>query len=100
VLAAVNERFRRADISAAECAALLATEASRVEPVFNSRRYGTPSYFQLAADCAPEILRGAEDEAELGVFHDLYQPQRADNLLARLNEYTPASMNVGIIFAS
>jgi hypothetical protein len=36
----------------------------------------------------------------MGVFHDLFQPQRAANLHARLNEYTPAGMNVGIIFAS
>jgi hypothetical protein len=36
----------------------------------------------------------------MGVFHDLYQPQRAANLETRLTEYTPAGLDVGIIFAS
>lgn len=75
-------------------------ERARVEPRFNSERYGHPAYAQLAATCADEITRGADDESEMGVFHDLFQPQRAANLRARLNEYTPAGMNVGIIFAS
>ena len=75
-------------------------ERLRVEPEFNSTRYGTATYCQLAAACAPEIKRGAEDESEMGVFHDLYQPQRYANLKARLDEYTPAGMDAGIIFAS
>ena len=77
-----------------------ALERERVTPQFNSERYGQPAYAQLAATCAEEITRGADDESEMGVFHDLFQPQRAANLRARLNEYTPAGMNVGIIFAS
>jgi hypothetical protein len=36
----------------------------------------------------------------MGAFHDLYQPQREANLRARLDEYTPAGVNAGIIFAS
>ncbi len=75
-------------------------EADRVEPVFNSVRYGKPTYCQLANDCAEEIKRGADDEAEMGVFHDLFQPQRAANLRARLDEYTPAGMDVGIIYVN
>jgi hypothetical protein len=59
-----------------------------------------PAYCQLATACAEEIRRGADDESEMGVFHDLYQLQRADNLRARLEEYTPASMNAGIVYAS
>jgi hypothetical protein len=45
-------------------------------------------------------VRGADDESEMGVFDDLYQPQRADSLRARLDEYTPAGMTAGIVFAS
>jgi hypothetical protein len=71
-------------------------ERLRVEPEFNSVRYGTPTYCQLAASCAVEITRGAEDEAEMGAFHDLYQPQRIANLRARLDDYTPAAMDTGI----
>jgi hypothetical protein len=75
-------------------------EQLRVWPQFNSTRYGTPTYCQLALTCAPEIRRGADDESEMGAFHDLYQPQREANLRARLDEYNPAGMDAGLIFAS
>jgi hypothetical protein len=75
-----------------------ASEASRVEPRFNSNRYGRPDYCQLSNDCAEEITSGADDESEMGAFHDLFQPQKATNLRARLDEYTPAGMDAGIIF--
>jgi hypothetical protein len=87
-------------MTATERDELQASERLRVEPEFNSTRYGTPAYCQLAAVCACEIKHGAEDKSEMGVFHDLYQPQRAANLKARLDEYTPAGMDAGIIFAS
>jgi hypothetical protein len=77
-----------------------AQEQLRVRPQFNSLRYGTPTYCQLALNCAVEIQRGASAESELGVFHDLFQPQRAANLQARLDEYTPAGMDVGILYMS
>ncbi len=72
----------------------------RVRPRFNSMRYGTPNYCQLEHACAEEIKRGADDESEMGVFHNLFQPQRAANLRARLEKYTPAGMDAGIIYAS
>jgi hypothetical protein len=75
-------------------------ERLRVRPQFNSIRYGTPSYCQLAENCAEEIKRGADDESEMGVFHDLFQPQREANLKTRLNEYVPAGADVGVILAS
>jgi hypothetical protein len=84
----------------AEVTAAKERERERVRPQFNSTRYGTPTYCQLAHTCAEEITRGADDESEMGVFHDLYQPQRAANLRARLDEYTPAGMEAGIIYAS
>jgi hypothetical protein len=80
--------------------ALLRQERARVEPEFNSTRYGMPTYCQLGDGCAPEITRGADDQSEMGAFHDLYQPQRTANLRARLDEYTPAGMTAGIVFAS
>ena len=100
VLQAVNDAFARGDITAAEQAVELVTEPARVEPVFNSTRYGRPDYGQLADTCAPEITTGADDESEMGAFHDLYQPQRAANLRARLDDYTPAGLNAGIINAT
>lgn len=75
-------------------------EERRLRPQFNSKRYGTPTYCQLAETCAEEISSGADDESEMGVFHDLYQPQRAANLRARLDEFTPAGMEAGIIYNS
>ena len=54
----------------------------------------------VATTCAPEITRGADDDSEMGVYHDLFQPQRAANLRARLNEFTPAGMHVGLLFAN
>lgn len=69
-------------------------------PQFNSMRYGQPSYCQLAKYCPAEIKRGADDESEMGVFHDLFQPQREANLCARLEEYVPSRADVGIIFSS
>ena len=76
------------------------SERDRVQPLFKSVRYGTPTYCQLADACADEIKGGADDESEMGVFHDLFQPQRAANLRARLDEFTPAEMDAGIIYAS
>jgi hypothetical protein len=75
-------------------------ERDRVRPAFNSLRYGTPTYCQLSQTCAEEIVRGADDESEMGVFHDLYQPQRCANLRARLEEFTPAGADVGIVLSN
>jgi hypothetical protein len=87
-------------IPATEKAAERQHEIDRVEPVFNSVHYGIPTYCQLADACADEIKRGADDESEMGVFHDLFQLQRAANLRARLDEYTPAGMEAGIIYVN
>jgi hypothetical protein len=81
-------------------AAMIASERIRLRPQFTSVRYGKPAYAQLGENCADEIKRGAEDESEMGAFHDLFQPQRAANLKARLDEYTPAGMDAGILFAN
>src|SRR5205085_185250 len=78
----------------------IAAERVRVAPQFTSNRYGKPGYAQLSLRCAVEIVRGAEDESEMGAFHDLFQPQRQSNLQARLEQFTPAGMDVGIIFAN
>jgi hypothetical protein len=96
----VEKPIRASSLPDGEKERALAREQLRVRPRFNSERYGTPTYCQLAAGCATEIVRGADDESEMGVFHDLFQPQREANLRARLDEYTPAGMDAGIIFAN
>jgi hypothetical protein len=97
---AVLAQVQQDNLTPAQQSVLLAQERARVTPEFNSVRYGTPTYCQLSDQCATEISAGADDESEMGAFHDLYQPQRVANLRTRLNEYTPAGMSVGIIFAS
>lgn len=76
-----------------------AHERARVHPRFDSLRYGKAAYCRLAPGCAEEIARGAEDESEMGAFHDLHNARRAANLRARLDEYVPARCHAGIIFA-
>jgi hypothetical protein len=99
---AIEAELRRAvgQPDQADLEAAKERERERVRPQFNSTRYGTPTYCQLAHTCAEEIKRGADDESEMGVFHDLYQPQRAANLRAHLEEYVPAGLNAGLIYAS
>ncbi|MET0309924.1 MAG: hypothetical protein ABW023_14555 [Sphingomonas sp.] len=75
-------------------------ETERVRPHFASIRYGNAAYAQLSPWCATEIRRGADDESEMGVFHDLFQPQREANLRQRLSEYSPASAEADVIFAN
>lgn len=94
-IAAVRERKLPAPLEQREIAA----ERLRVQPRYRSRRYGRPGYARLLDHCAPEILRGADDESQMGVYHHLYEPQREANLRARLDQYTPAGMTVGLLFA-
>jgi hypothetical protein len=87
-------------LTVSDAPAVRASERSRVEPEFNSRRYGDAAYCQLADDCAAEIKSGANDTSEMGVLHDLFEPQRANNLQTRANEFTPAGLTAEVIFAS
>jgi hypothetical protein len=96
VMQAVRDKIADTALQAAESAC----EQIRVRPQFTSIRYGKPGFAQLALTCAEEIKRGADDESEIGVFHDLFQPQREANLRVRLEEFTPAGMNVGIIYGN
>ena len=75
-------------------------EQARVRPSFNSLHYGDASYCRLNAGCAVEIRQGADDEAEMGAFHQLYQPQRTANLRARLDEYLRFGLEAGIFYGS
>lgn len=77
-----------------------AHERLRVVPQFRSQRYPAPYYLRLADSCCAEIRRGASDRSAMGVYHDLYEPQREANLVARLQEYVPAGTDAGILFAS
>jgi hypothetical protein len=70
----------------------------RLAPMFHSLRYGDPAYAQLSRRCAAEICQGGEDQAEMGAFHDLYQPQRERNLRVRLDEYLRFGLEAGVFY--
>lgn len=75
-------------------------DAARVRPTFTSLQYGHAGYGQLSSHCAAAIRQGADDGAEMGAFHNLYQPQREANLRARLEEYLRFGLEAGILWAS
>ena len=97
---AVEQEARKQALPADEAKSLSRTEQMRVEPQFLSSFFGTPNYFELTDDCAAEISAGASDQSEMGVYHDLFRPQRLSNLRQRLSDYTPAGTNVGVIFVT
>jgi hypothetical protein len=75
-------------------------DALRVKPQFTSLRYGDPGYGQLALRTAKQIRTGADDEAEMGAFHELYQPQRETNLRIRLDEYLRFGLEAGPFYVT
>jgi hypothetical protein len=77
-----------------------AEDLTPVRLAFTSLRYGMPGYGQLGPSCAPEIFRGADDEAEMGAFHDLFQPQRLANLESSLDEFLRFSMEAGTLLVN
>lgn len=70
------------------------------QPVFTSTRYGTPDYARLAETCPATIRTGADDGSEMGVYHDLFEPQRADLLRRHLEDFTPAGFDAGLFWAT
>jgi hypothetical protein len=71
-----------------------------VFPAFTSLHFGDPGYCQLAQASGPQILQGADDGSEMGVFHDLFQPQRVANLQTSLKDYLRFGLNAGVLYAS
>jgi hypothetical protein len=83
-----------------EDAAERARVRARIVPSFQSIRYSDPAYAQLRLEAAVEILTGAENGSEMGVFCALDQPLRAANLRIRLEEYLPFGLEAALIFAT
>lgn len=73
---------------------------TRVKPCFASLRYGDHSYARLDENCVKEIMNGAEDGSEMGVFNFLKQPQREASLHLRLEEYLPFGLEAGTFDAT
>jgi hypothetical protein len=90
--ASVPRRFR--------CRPAAGDDPVAMRPEFTSLRFGDAAYLQLDAHCPAEIRAGADDGAEMGAFHLLFQPQREANLRLRLDEYLRFGLEAGIFYAS
>ena len=66
--------------------------------VFVSTCFGHPDYLRLNDSCPSEILKGAEDQGEMGIYHNEFYTQRAIQLRQRLQEFVPAGNDIQIIF--
>ncbi|MGZ9174690.1 MAG: hypothetical protein ACXW52_24130, partial [Candidatus Binatia bacterium] len=94
------EKAAGGPIDATEVNAIRADVESWLAPSFSTLRYGLASYGQLRLTCPAQIRAGADDEAEMGAFHDLYQPQRETNLRVRLDEYLRFGLEAGVFYDS
>lgn len=90
----------KGSLTAPEITAITLSTQARVQPIFTTRRYGLPAYGQLATAGPNEIRTGADDESEMGAFHNLYAPQRERNLQIRLQEYVRFGLEPGIFYST
>jgi hypothetical protein len=74
--------------------------AKDVAPTFVSTEYGQPGFAQLSTSCPAEVASGGPDEAEMGAFSFLSQPQRLKNLRASLDDYLRVGLEAGILFVT
>ncbi|GAB4070845.1 hypothetical protein GCM10028812_41140 [Ancylobacter sonchi] len=100
VAAALERRAREtgAELSEAQSASVRAGIQAWLKPSFTSLRYGRPGYGQLATRCPVLIGTGADDEAEMGAFHSLFQAQRETNLRVRVSEYLRFGLEAGLFY--
>lgn len=87
-------------VSAAERERGAADVTNWLVPVFASTQYGDGDYCQLHSACPRQVVTGADDEAEMGAFHDAFWPQREANLRLRLREYLRFGLEAGVLHAS
>lgn len=77
-----------------------AEQAAVLAPRFASLRYGRPDYLRLLDDTPAAVRAGASDGGEMGAFHDSHAALRARRALARAREFSPARLDLGLVFAS
>ncbi len=82
-------------------------DPDKIKPVFikSELRYGDPDYCRLndrgvPPACPVEIRAGADDHSEMGVYHDLYLPQRRENLTAAVTDFLPLGWTLNVHFES
>jgi hypothetical protein len=57
--------------------------------LFTSRRFGDPGYMQLSSVAPQNIVRGANNGAEMGACNALINSQKIDSLRTKVEEYMP-----------
>ena len=100
---ALGEAMRAAEelnplLTALERAAIERRVQGRLRPGFVQRRYGRAAYLQLTTSTPKEIRMGADDEAEMGLWRHIRQPQREENIRIRLDEFLPSGLEAGWIY--
>ncbi|MEH6404985.1 MAG: hypothetical protein V7750_16530 [Sneathiella sp.] len=100
VSAAVKEREAQTGIlmTVAEKSLLASRVARWLVPSFTALRYGNAAYAQLRQSAPVQIRRGASDESEMGVYYQVFQPQRETNLAIRIEEYLRFGLEAGVFF--
>lgn len=69
-------------------------------PHFTSKIYGAPGYAQLHRSNLKELFEGADNASEIGVFNQVYQSHRINNLIATFAEYLPFGLTAGVILVT
>jgi hypothetical protein len=87
-------------LTASQRTAIQSAIEAWLRPAFTSRAPGHPGYLQLAEAAPDQIVRGAEQENEMGVFYGLYSPTRESNLARRVAEYLRIGLEAGIFHAT
>lgn len=96
----IDSLRRRSPASPQEIEGIANEIEAWLKPGFTSLHYGDPGYCQLHATCPVEISRGADDEEEMGVFHNLLQQQRQTNLKISIEEYLRFALEAGIFYVT
>jgi hypothetical protein len=68
------------------------------ESAFNSTRFGDPQYAQLSVVAPQQLLTGAENGSEMGVFSHLLAPIRMSSVRGKVNEFGPVGMLAQYLF--
>ena len=74
-------------------------DGRHILPRFSSTRYGDPAYCRLGDQCL-DLLQGAENGSEIGVWHHLGQARRLANLQSALENFLPFGMEPVLHFVT
>ena len=66
--------------------------------LFTTTRFGDPAYMQLGENAPQTIVRGAENDAEIGAYNALINSIKLDSLQTKVEEYMPFGLLPVYIF--